>query len=291
MTDYLTNLANRVLAPDPAIRPVDRLFFPEAAPALSSQSNPDSLTWGAVDLASPSVAGVVAPSLAVPLLLRAAAVENAGSMHPADGLPHGSSPERTGSRLDDGAANRPHAATLPSGDPADRSDQGGVRWLTGPEIGESVRSRAQPIPAPLLAAQRPQPAPETGSAPPARPARQPEPPALRPDTDESRAAQPIPPPLLAAQRPQPAQETGSAPPARPARQPEPPALRPAPTETMRLAARQAEPAAAPPPVPVIQISIGRVEVRAVAPATQSRSRPPAPQPPGLSLEDYLKQHA
>jgi hypothetical protein len=41
--------------------------------------------------------------------------------------------------------------------------------------------------------------------------------------------------------------------------------------------------------PAIRITIGRVEIRAVNNSTKDRRPRPAPGPPVLSLEDYLKE--
>jgi len=88
----------------------------------------------------------------------------------------------------------------------------------------------------------------------------------------------IDPSVPAAERPEPAQRPMDSSSVRPVQNP-----RPA-SPARPVFAEPVEPAA-----PSVQVVIGRVTVNAVAPHPAAAPAPPRPQPPRLSLEDYLKQ--
>jgi hypothetical protein len=331
MTDFLTNLAHRMLAPEPAIRPVTRLFFPGDVPAAALGSDLEGPLTHVLDTAGPPAPDPDAPSAAAAPRESASAVADAGGEYRASGPDRGPGFEEARSGLDEPAADRATAANLPSSDPAGRGQPNRVRQpfrsvsdeparpagtashpgvpeaegaAPAPRPNITADSPSRAAPSPLVAAPRPGPARETDAAPPATSSGQPEPVAMRPTPAERAEPAPRPnitgdspsrvvlSPLVAAPGPGPALQSDPAQPStKSAQQLELVAVRPTPTAPSSLQIRPAEKTPAPRPDPVVQISIGRVEVRAVAPASQGRGRPPAARQPGLSLEEYLKQRA
>jgi hypothetical protein len=300
MSDFLANLASRVVAPQAGLRPRrPSRFEPDGGPSL-----PVGLGPGTVADMGPPVEERREPAAApAPRLPRAARLwPRLGDEPPAPEWPRRtaeSGPDPAGSSPDRRAARDGRAARGP-GDldpvPEGRGEPPPSHGRRSEVVRPLTESLAEPPShRPDVAVARPAPA-EDGDRGPARPipAEPASPPAEGRSTGpaergEARPGAPF------------AGPTAAPPPSNPPT-PHPPTVvtvrevRPAPPDRQATRERPVSPGRPHPgervheagEAPVVHVTIGRIEVRAVRPALEER---PGRRPPVMTLEDYLRRRS